>query len=245
MRSIIKMLRLAFLATLAFLAIGAIGAGSASALLFLTLLNLELILILSHKLALLLTLSGSRFDCKLILGHGLVLNKTDVIDKILLTFHECAAVIGGSSGSCKSSQAGEKEGLITTLDLDALLITTLTGLYALVLLAEKGPSTNLAEFTCFGGLQKEIWTGEIAGELPAKIELEKGLAESTIEFATKTGETGMPEITSWWTLGGTGGPSPKFEATLSGLVNEKTEASWDLTMTILSESHHLFKVCHN
>jgi hypothetical protein len=240
----LKLLGLALMATLAFSAIGAVGAGSASALLFLTLLNPELVLILSHTLQLLLTLSGSKIDCKLLLGHGLVLNQTDVVDKILLTFHGCEGEVGGAKTTCTSTQSGEKEGLITTLDLDALLVTTLTGLYALVLLAEKGPSTDLAEFSC-GGLVKVVVTGEVAGEFPEKIALEKGQAESKIEFASKTGETGMPKITTWWTLQGTAGPSSPFTATFSGLINEKSEASQDGVVTIISEARHLIKLCHN
>jgi hypothetical protein len=212
-----KLLGLTFTALLAF---GVIGVGSASALLFLTKLSPELFLILNLNSiaspALFQTASGRRIECASGLGDGLILNKTDVAEKILITFHECK-----SEGTpCLS--AGEPSGLITSLELDALLITTLAGLYGIVLLAEKG---NVAEFTCANGLQEGIVLGSVAGEFPASkglMEVEKEESRLTFKHGTHFGE---PGIKDYWTLERI--VAPRLAVDLLGLISESNiEASF-------------------
>ncbi len=232
MRSIIKMLGLAFFATLAFSAVGALSAASASALLFLTANAKESFTVNGLGLQLLLTLSNQGTICHNVLGSGLILNKTDFAHKILLTFHGCESP---ALGSCQS--AGEPNGLIKTLELHALLVTTLSGLYAIVILSEKGEA---AEFSC--GIAKIKVTGQIAGEFPEKANLEKGTTEAKLTFERKAGEIGMPKITSWWTLEGTAGPNPQYEAEIKALTTETSPASQDGVADITTP--FTLKLCH-
>jgi hypothetical protein len=231
----IKMLGLAFVAMLAF---GVAGVGSASALLFLSTLASELFTVKTLNTAsnpIKIETKGSNlFTCNSILGHGSILNKTDRADKILLTLHECKNAV---DESCQS--AGEPSGLITTLDLDALLVTTLSGHYAFLLLAEKG---NVAEFACSSGLAEEkiVATGNIAGEFTeSKAESEMEKTERKLEF-TKGTNAGEQAIKDYWTLEGV--QTAKLEFTLSGPINEKAEATMMLVLDIVTP--HPGKYCH-
>lgn len=227
----IKVFVSAFVAMLVF---GAVGANSAAALLFLTHSATELFLVLNlntaAKPALLETAGGNKVECPSVLGDGLLLNKTDLAAKALLTLHKCtfAGMI------CTS--AGEPNGLITTLELDALLVTLLDGKYGLVLLAEKG---NLAEFTC-GGVVSFSVAGTVAGEYTeGKTESEVAKLESKLEF-TKGAKAGEPGIKDYWTLEGI--VDPKLTSTLTGLLNERSESNMQAVLEVVT--HFSGFVCH-
>jgi hypothetical protein len=233
-----KTIKLLGLAVVAMLAFGAVGVSSASALLFLTQLNPELFTILnlnnSTKKAVLETSEGTKVECESVLGHGLILNKTDIAHGILFTFHSCESL----GTACTSPS--EKSGLITTLELDALLVTTLTGLYGILILASGGG--NLAFFQCGGGLQNIAVKGNVVGEFPAaKATLEGGVEETKAEF-TKGTKAGEPGIKDYWTLQGLA--IPKLESTLTGLVNKANLESNEVAVGDIMTLHPL-KLCHN
>jgi len=235
MRSI-KVLGLAFVALLA---LSVVGVGSASALLFLVtgassetfnVNNLNT----SAKPATLETAGKNTVTCPSVLGKGTILNKTDVAEKILFTFHGCTDSLGSS---CQSS--GEPSGLITTLDLDGLLITTLGGKYGIVVLAEKG---NLAEFTCGSGIVevKIVVTGTVVGEFTetkAESELEKTSSQMQFAAGTKAGE---PAIKDYWTLEGI--KAAKLESTITGAINEKAESNEAALGDVVTTNG--VKLCH-
>jgi hypothetical protein len=192
---ILKSLGLVFIVTLAF---GTMGAAPASALLFLTLLSLELFTVEGLTTVILATKAHEVLceNVRPVLGHGFLLNRTDIAEKILLTFHKCSTPLA----ACNS--AGEPKGLITTLELDALLVTLLKATadkYGLKLLAEKG---NIAEFTC--GLENVTVRGSVVGEF------EETLAESEAQKASvkllfsSNGHPGEPAIKDYETLTGVG-----------------------------------------
>jgi hypothetical protein len=203
------------------LAFAAIGASPALALLFLVKNSEELFLLLSlfGTGIIIETASKNLVGCQAVLGDGLILNQTDVAEKILFTFHGCDA----SGGSCNS--ADEPAGLITTLDLDALLVTLLSGRYGFLLLAEKG---NMAEFECDGDLETETLKGTIIGEFPNDSIGKESETEEKKLIYTPGLKAGEQSIKDWWTLQGVKGP-PKLEDTLSGLINESNVES-DLQM---------------
>ncbi len=237
MRSIVKMLGLAFFATLAFSAIGALGAGSASALLFLTTNGVatELFTVLdlngAGKPAILETASGHTTECETVLAHGFILNKTDEVDKLLFTFHKCKAFLS----NCSSS--GEPSGLITTLELNALLVTLLNGHYGILILGEK--TKHLATYTC--GTEKVVVEGTVVGEFTeTKAESEAFKAEAKVEFK-KGANPGEPAITSYWTLQGTA--APKLEATITGIINESKVGSSETAVGDVSPLKPV-KFCH-
>lgn len=233
MRSIVKMLGLAFFATLAFSAVGAIGAGSASALLFLTSgaseetsttvnLNTE------TSPATLEAENGLSVKCPSVLGSGTILNKTDRIDKLLFTFHKCTA---GILGACTSS--GEQTGLIKTLELDALLITLLNGHYGLLILAEKG---NQAEFVC-GGVTIEV-KGTVAGEFTATAaEAEAGATEMNLVFK-KGAKAGESAIKDYWTLEGVREAKMESKGLGSTFEESNEQANGD------AKTANIVKFCH-
>ncbi len=231
MRSIIKMLGLAFFATLAFSAVGALGASSASALLFLTESGNELLFTIKGLgLAVLETKNASKIDCKSTLGHGFIVNKSDSARKILLTFHECTS---GALGACTSS--GEPSGLITTLEMDALLVTLLSPLdkYGLKLLAEKG---NLADFNC--GIAAVTVKGTIVGEFEETLtESQTNKTEAKLVFE-KGANPGEPFIKDYWTLQGV--ETAKLESTIAGATEEANEQA---LADILPNGG--VKFCHN
>jgi hypothetical protein len=237
MRSI-KVLGLAFIAALA---LSAVGAGSASALLFLvkggaasesfTVKNLNS----SAKPATLETAGKNTVTCNSVLGKGTILNKTDVAQKILFTFHECTDSLGSS---CQS--ANEPSGLITTLDLDGLLITTLNDKYGVVVLAEKG---NLAEFTCGSGLfeVKIAVSGTVAGEFTetlAESQTEKTVAQQEFKKGTNAGE---PFIKDYWTLEGI--KTAKLTSTITGAINETAESNESALGDVITVNG--VTLCHN
>jgi hypothetical protein len=173
MKSIIKMLGLAFFATLAFSAIGALGAGSASALLFLTLSGGELLFEIKSLLHFnkvepphpTLLSSIGNVECELLLGRGAILHKTDEARKIRLEFHRCR--LQGTMFPCTTrGVTGEKEGLIITLLLKALLVTLLEvrgqeTKYALKIESEEG-APHLATFECLG--ETIVVQGSVVGD---------------------------------------------------------------------------------
>ncbi len=227
---IMKLLGLAFLATLAFSAVGTLGAGSAAALLFLTESGKELLFtIKSLGNATFESASGSRFECKSVLGHGFIMHKTDSVRKILLTFHECG------SGLTQCTSSGEPSGLIKTLELDALLVTLLSPLdkYGLKLLAESG---NLAEYTC--GLGSVELRGSVVGEY------EETLAESEtfkkeVKLVFEKGvNSGEPRIRDYETLNGAG--TAKLESKSGGGAFE--EMNLQMLLDLISDGN--VKFCH-
>jgi hypothetical protein len=199
MRSIIKMLGLAFFATLAFSAVGAIGAGSASALLFLTTTSNaeELFTVKGLGNAVLELATGTEVKCKVTSGHGFLLKSTNYAHKILLTFHECTSPLG----ECNS--AGEPKGLIKTLELVALLVRLLEPLarYGLKVLAEKG---NLADFNCGILNTSVVVKGAVVGEFEETLtQSRENNTERKLVFEKGSG-AGVPFITDYWTLQGVG-----------------------------------------
>ncbi len=239
MRSIIKMLGLAFFATLALSAMGALGAGSASALLFLTTNAKESFTVKGLTIAELETKGKNTIECANVLGNGLILNKTDVAHSIFLIFHKCN-IKGLPSATCTS--AGEPAGLIKTLQLDALLVTLLPSTsdkYGLLLLAAKG---NLAEFKCASLPETNAEVkGTVVGEFTETLtESQTAKKEATLKFE-KGANAGEPAITSYWTLQGTA--APKLESTLSGLANETSESNEKVTSDVVATNNVSF--CHN
>jgi hypothetical protein len=229
------------LALIAMLALGVVGAGSASALLFLvkggaasesfTVKNLNN----SAKPATLETAGKNTITCNSVLGKGTILNKTDMIEKILFTAHECTDSLGSS---CQT--AGEPSGLVTSLDLRGLLITTLNDKYGIVLSAEKA---NHGEGTCGSGLfeVKIAVSGTIAGEFTetlAESQTEKTVAQ--IEFK-KGANAGEPAIKDYWTLEGI--RTSKLETTVTGAINETAESNESALGDVVTVNG--VTLCHN
>jgi hypothetical protein len=237
MRSIIKMLGLAFFATLAFSAVGALGAGSASALLFLTQSTKELFTVKSLTTAKLETALNA-VECATVLGHGLILNKTDIAHTILLTFHECK--VAGTTAACTgTSNANEPSGLITTLELDALLVTLLPSTadkYGLKVLAEKG---NLAEFKCATVPETNVTVkGSVVGEFAETLtESETAKAEAKLVFA-KGANAGEAKIKDYETLNGVG--AAKLESSFTGIFEESNQQGTGDVIPL-----HPVTLCHN
>lgn len=235
---ILKLLGLAFFATLALSAIGAFGAGSASALLFLTTLNPELFTIKNVGPLVFETRGGNKVECEIVLGHGFVLNKTDITHLFLLTFHKCASTF---AGPCTSPN--QPQGLITTLELDALLVTLLQSIdkYGLLLLAKNG---IIAEFTCSNALVtvKAVVSGSVVGEFEETLaESEAAKKEVKVKFA-KGVNPGEPAIKSYWTLQGIA--EPKLLITLSGAIIENdVESNMQVLLNIVFL--HTVRFCHN
>jgi hypothetical protein len=210
----IKLLGLALMATLAFSAIGAIGAGSASALRFLTESGKLLLFTLESLTKPLLSTAGGKVNCESLLGHGFVEHNTDRAHKILLTFHGCK--LNEGSEVCKSTQSGEPEGLITTLELDALLVTLLASLdkYGLVILSEEHPP-HLAKFVC--GILATLVTvlGSVVGEFEESLkESEENKKEKKVAFEHKLEQT-------YWTLEGL--QTAKLDANPFGVFEPATQ----------------------
>jgi hypothetical protein len=214
MRSIIKMLGLAFMATLAFSVVGALGAGSASALLFLVAGDAasETYTVENLGKPTLETSSKRTVTCESVDGGGTILNKTDVVEKASFTFHKCTSSF---AGECTSGT--EPKGLIKTLALDGLLVTLLNGKYGILTLPEK--STDEAEFTCKGLLTvTTVVTGNVVGEFTeTKAESEVSKTAAKVVFA-KGANAGEQAIKDYWTLEGI--KAAKLESTLSGGINE-------------------------
>lgn len=211
---IIKLLGLALMVTLAFSAVGAIGAGSASALVFLTESGRELLFTAkSLTKPVLETANGSKVECVLLLGHGFILHNTDKAHKILLTFHGCKNVL---LGECKSTN--EPAGLITTLELDALLVTLLPSIdkYGLKLLAEKG---NLAEFTCGIGEAPVVVKGTVVGEFEETLKESETFKKERPLLFEKGVNPGEPAIKDYWTLEGVS--TAKLEASINNAPFEE------------------------
>lgn len=236
MRSI-RVLMLAFVAMLAFSVVGAIGAGSASALLFLTESGKELLFTVKGGEAKLESSSGLAVACKTVLGHGFIVHKSDEARKILLTFHECSSL----GQECLSTQSAEKAGLITTLEMDALLVTLLNGKYGLKTLAE-GSGKNLAEFTCGTGFleAKIIVKGSVVGEFTeTKAESEESYKkEAKVVFENNPAKAGEAKILDYWTLEGL--RTAKLESNSNG--GAFTESNEQATGTITSDGG--VKLCH-
>jgi hypothetical protein len=153
MKSIIKMLELAFFATLAFSTVGALGAGSASAAEPQILLNgthtFPQLILGSSSLSSKLVNRTATVECGSLLIHGLIRSKLDIL--LLLLWHRCK--IAGTTTECNSINPTEPRGLIHTavLLLPRLLLTHLPGF-----LIQRDPELrHVAEFEC-GALAKSI-----------------------------------------------------------------------------------------
>jgi hypothetical protein len=235
MRSIIKLLGLAFIATLAFSAVGAIGAGSASALLFLTLSprgQTELLFELKSLTKPIFLSASGNFECALLLGRGAILHKTDEARKILLQFHGCK--LEGTSTTCTT--AGEPAGLITTLLLDALLVTLLEvplqeTKYALKLLSEVRPP-HLATFSC--GIITVILRGSVVGDF------EESLRQSQTHRKEAALLFGRTVSQDFWTLK-SGIGEAKLEWSFGGGAFEPVAV--DVLVDIIADG--LVGFCHN
>jgi hypothetical protein len=231
----IKALGLAFVAMLAF---SSLGVSSASALLFLTKNPSELFLVLNlnsaGKPAILETAGTNKVECTFVLGHGIILNKTDIAEKILFTFHGCKQAL---AGACNSP--GEPSGLITTLELDALLVTLLNGKYGILVLPEvKGG--NAAFFSC-GGVINVVVKGTVAGEFTetkAESEVEKEEGKVVFEKGAKAGEQAIKDV---WTLQGI--VADKLESSITGLFSESGESNEQAEGDI--RTPFKVKFCHN
>ncbi len=233
MRSIIKMLGLAFMATLAFSMVGALGAGSASALLFLVAggASSETFTVQTLGAEQKLETPKNSVKCTSVEGSGTILNKTDVVDKASFTFHKCSSTF---SGECTSAGQTTK-GLIKTLALDGLLVTllgTTEHKYGIVMLPEK--STDDAEFTCTNGLvtTKTVVKGSVVGEFKetqAESETSKTAAKIAFEKGTNAGEA---KIKDYETLQGV--KAAKLESTIENIesnVESNEQAEGDITTT--------------
>lgn len=238
----VKILWVLFVAALAF---GLVGAGSASALLFLTGLAKELFTLANlnsfEAPAVLETAGKNKIECESILGHGSILEKTDQIEKMLFTFHGCVG--RPLLGNCSS--AGEPTGLITTLELDALLVTLLpgsptNGKFGILVLAEKGnQDNNLAFVSCSTGVNFAV-RGTVTGqftETPQESELEK--TESRIKFSS-SGVPGEQSPKVVWTLQGL--RTDRLESILTGIIGETAETS--LTATADMKTPNGLRLCH-
>jgi hypothetical protein len=247
MRSIIKMLGLAFFATLAFSAIGALGAGSASALLFLTLSPSGVKELLFEVKSLLhfnkveprnptLLSSHGNVECELLLGRGAILNKTDEARKIRLEFHRCK--VQNTTQPCTTEGvAGEKSGLIITLLLDALLVTLLEvsgqeTKYALKILSEEKPP-HLATFNCGPIVGTVIVQGSVVGDF------EESLSQSQTHKEEAALLFGKFVSQDFWTLK-SGIGEAKLEANLGFGFEPATE---DALVDIRADG--LVGFCHN
>jgi hypothetical protein len=230
MKSIIRLLGTTVVATLVFSAIATLGAGSALALLFLTSSTKELFTMLGltslAKTAVIET-KTMRLECGVMLGHGLILNQTDIAQEISLTLHECDA----PTFSCFS--AGEPKGLIKMSGLEGLLVSLLDGKYGLKLSAEKG---NFAEYSC-GGLPVVI-KGSLIGEFTeGRVQAEEVKAGAKLEFGAGT-NGGEPKIKDYGTLNGLITPA-RLELSL-GIEFEEA----NIKMLMDMEPLHPFKFCH-
>lgn len=190
----LKLLGLAFMATLVF---NAFSTATASALEFLTkLAGQELFTLLnlnSMATPVVIETKGFKLVCTSILGHGTILEFTDIAHKILYTLSGCEADF---VGKCES--AGQPEGVIKTLELDTLLVTTLNTKYGILVLAEKG---NIAEFKCFlTGAVNLIVRGNVVGETPVTL-AQSGQANEELNVVFQKGvNVGEPAIKDYWTL---------------------------------------------
>lgn len=238
---IIKLLGLMFTAVLA---IVAASTTSASALLFVTTGASEESfeikgLNTTSNPAILENSGGTKIECPSILGKGIILNKTDKIDKLLFTYHGCKDSLGQS---CLT--LGEPSGLITTLELDALLVTTLAGNYAILVLGANSEKL-VAHYECGVGSGpffelKVLVLGSIAGEFKnPKTELETGIKETKIEF-TKGAKAGEAGIKCYWTLEGI--KEAKLDSVFSGAINETAELNELLVFDLLTTN--VFKLEH-
>lgn len=203
---ILRLLGLAFIVTLIF---SGFSAGSASALLFLTSLAIqELFTLLNlNSAAKPARLETKAFSvaCESVLGDGLNEDKTDLAKKILLTLSGCEAPLGG-----KCQSAGEPEGVIKTLELDALLVTTLNDRYGILLLGGAG---NIAEFNCVL-VPNVVVRGSVVGEVPETLEDAREPKEEFKVIFAKGVNAGEPAIKDYWTL--TSLQAPKLEVSVEG-----------------------------
>jgi hypothetical protein len=202
MRSIIKMLGLAFFATLA---LSAFGASSASAVVHPLILIVppntypQLILGLSKKVSNLVAKGGSKVECQHLLIHGLIHSGLDIL--LLLLWHQC------TSAGAECNSAGEQKGLIHTavLLLPRLLLSHLPGF-----LIQLDPELkHVAEFEC--GIVKVVVNGTVEAHLDspaagvpsneATISVEVKTAGSEQKFTHDEGSNEIDHLESSFGIG--------------------------------------------